>query len=130
MFYHLPFHPELSSTNVTSITSYMCLFMWKRQLKHWYVKYVKHVSRRKKGNRKTHATKGTKLFWFPINKIKIPDIFYKIIKFLGMSWASVIAHKHVLLLIIWVETAPSKENLLKPKAEDLAKVAGKKEILL
>ena len=33
---------------------------------------------------------------------KIPDIFYKILKFLGPSWASIIAHKDLLDLIIWV----------------------------
>ena len=37
------------------------------------------------------------LFWFPVKDIMIPDIFYKILKFLGTSWASVIAHKHLLL---------------------------------
>ena len=47
MFYHLPFLPELSSTNVTSITSYMCLFMWKRHLRHCYVKCVENDSRKK-----------------------------------------------------------------------------------
>ena len=47
MFYHLPFHPELSSTNVTSIISYMCLFMCKKHLKHYYVKCVTWFKKRK-----------------------------------------------------------------------------------
>ena len=73
----------------------MCLFMCKIHLKHCFVKCVENDSR-KKGDPKTHAKK-TSLFGFPINNIKIPDIFYKILKFLGTSWASVIAHKHLLL---------------------------------
>ena len=48
MFFHLPFHPELSSTNVTSITSVMCLFMCKRHFKHCYVKCVENDSRKKR----------------------------------------------------------------------------------
>ena len=43
MFYYLPFNPELSSTYVTYMTSYMCLFMCKRHLKHCYVKYVNYT---------------------------------------------------------------------------------------
>ena len=54
--YYLPFHPELSSTDVTFIASYMCIFMCKIHLKHCYVKCVENDSR-KKGNRKTHAKK-------------------------------------------------------------------------
>ena len=45
--FHLPFHPDLSSTNVTSITSSMCLFMCKRHLKHCFVKCVENDSRKK-----------------------------------------------------------------------------------
>ena len=56
MFHHLPFLPELSSTNVTYITSFMCLFMCKRNWEHCHVKYVENYSR-KKGNCKTHAKK-------------------------------------------------------------------------
>ena len=41
--------------------------------------------------------KAYELFWFPVKNIKIPDIFYKILKFLGSSWASVIAQKDLLL---------------------------------
>ena len=41
-------------------------------------------------------------FKFIGKDIKIPDIFYKILKFLGTSWASVIAHKDLLDLIIWM----------------------------
>ena len=46
------------------------------------------------------------MFWFPVKDIKIPDIFYKILKFLGPSWASIITHKNLLDLIIWMYTAP------------------------
>ena len=48
MFFHLPFHPELYSTNVTYTTSCMCLVMCKRRLKHCYVKCVENNLRRKK----------------------------------------------------------------------------------
>ena len=47
MFFHLPFHPELYSTNVTYTTSSMCLVMCKRRLKHCYVKCVENDSRKK-----------------------------------------------------------------------------------
>ena len=57
MFFHLPFYPELSSLNGTCITSYLCLFMCKRHLKHYYVKCVENDSR-KKGMGKTHAKKA------------------------------------------------------------------------
>ena len=46
--------------------------------------------------------KACTLFWFQVKDIKIPDLFYKILKFLGASWASVIAHKDLLDLIIWM----------------------------
>ena len=49
---------------------------------------------------KTRTKKAQTLFWFPVKDIKIPDIFYKILKLLGTSWASVIAHKDLLDLII------------------------------
>ena len=45
MFLYLPFHPELSSTNVTYITLFMCLFMCKRHFKHCYVKCLGNNSR-------------------------------------------------------------------------------------
>ena len=38
---------ELLSTNVTGITSYMCLFMFNRHQKHSNVKYVGNISRKK-----------------------------------------------------------------------------------
>ena len=38
--------------------------------------------------------------------MEISDIFYKIKKFLRTSWASIIAHKGLLHLIIWVWTTP------------------------
>ena len=60
----------------------------------------------KKENLQTHAKKNTIICWFPVKDIKIPDIFYKIQHFLTMSWASVIAHKDLLDLNIWMQTAP------------------------
>ena len=60
---------------------------------------------------KTFTKKALTLFCFPVKDIKIPDIFYKIQKILGTSWASVIAHKDLLDLIIWMQTAPFKEEL-------------------
>ena len=51
---------------------------------------------------KTFTKKAYTLLWFPVTDIKIPEIFYKILKFLGTSWASVIAHKNLLDLIIWM----------------------------
>jgi hypothetical protein len=57
--------------------------------------------------RKT-KTKITKImqkaqdFLVPIEAIKIPDIFYKIQKFLKTSLASVVTHKNLLDLIIWM----------------------------
>ena len=69
--------------------------MCKRHVKHCYIKCVGNDSRKKK-NHKIHA-KSTSIFWCPVKDIKSPDFFYKILKFLGTSWASVIAHKHLLL---------------------------------
>ena len=68
---------------------------------------------RKKRNLQNTCKKRTSIFWFPVKDIKIADIFYKILKILGPSWASVIAHKHLLLWIIWFETAPYKTFLWK-----------------
>ena len=79
----------------------MCLFMCKRHLKHVHVKCVENIMR-KKGNYKTHAKKSISLFLIPVKDIKIPDIFFKIQKFIRASWASVIAHKVLLHLIIWM----------------------------
>ena len=53
-------------------------------------------------DKKAFTKKALTLFWFPVKDIKIPDIFYKILKFLGPSWASIIAHKYLLDLIIWM----------------------------
>ena len=42
-----------------------------------------------------HLQKKTlTLFRFQVKDTKIPDIFYKILKFIGMSWASVITQKN------------------------------------
>ena len=54
-----------------------------------------------------------KLFRFPVKDIKIPNIFYKIQKFLGASRASVIAHKDLLDLIIWSRQPLLNNGLIK-----------------
>ena len=69
MFYHLPF--------VTSITSYMCLFMCKRHLKHSYVNCVENDSREKRKSQNTckkkhkHISKSSRApklhYWFKSN---------------------------------------------------------------
>ena len=43
---------------------------------------------------KTFTKKTLTLFWFPVKDIKIPVP--------GPSWASIIAHKDLLDLIIWM----------------------------
>ena len=53
--------------------------------------------------------KSISLFLIPVKDIKIPDIFFKIQKFIRASWASVIAHKDLLHLIIWMKTAPCQK---------------------
>ena len=58
---------------------------------------------------KTLEKKAHTLFWFPVKDIKIADNFYKIQKFLRLSWASVIMHTDLLHLIIWMKTTPSKK---------------------
>ena len=60
---------------------------------------------------KTLAKKAHTLFWFPVKYIKISDNFYKIHKFLGLSWASVITHKELLHLIIWKTLSALKLEL-------------------
>ena len=55
---------------------------------------------------KTLTKKAKTLFWFPVKYIKIPDIFYKILRFLVPSWASIIAHTDLLDQIFWMLTAP------------------------
>ena len=95
MFLHLPFHTELSSTNGTYKTSLMGLFMCKRHLKHYYVKCVENDSI-KKGNSKTRAKKAETNLGSQSKISRFQTYFTKIIKFLGTSWASVIANKHLL----------------------------------
>ena len=67
--------------------------------------YLSHVWKRvqdEMADEKTFAKKAQTFFWFPVKDIKIPDIFFKIQKFIRASWASVIAHKGLLHLIIWM----------------------------
>ena len=46
--------------------------------------------------------KKHKLFLIPVKDVKIPEIFHKIQKFLRTTLASVIVHKVLLHLIIWI----------------------------
>ena len=123
MFFHVPFNLELLSTNVTGITSYKCLFMCKRHLKHINVKCVENVSR-KDIESQNSCKKSTSIFWFPVPDIKMPNIFYKIQKFLRITWASIISHKNLLHLIIWMLTAlkpfpPNLQDTINPKPLEL-----------
>ena len=52
----------------------------------------------KKGNHKKYMQKGIGLFLIPVKDIQIPDIFYKIQKFLRTTRVAVIAHKVLLHL--------------------------------
>ena len=96
--FYLPFYLELSSTHVTSTTSYMYLFMCKRHLKHFHVKCVETILIKKEITK--HMQDSISLFLIPVKDIKIADIFFQIQKFIRASWASVIAHKFLLHLII------------------------------
>ena len=51
---------------------------------------------------KNFTKKALTLFWFTVKDINILDIFYKTREFLGTLLASVIAHKDLLDLIIWM----------------------------
>ena len=65
--------------------------------------YLSHVWKRvqdEMADEKTFTKKAQNFFWFPVKDIKIPDIFFKIQKFIRASWASVIAHKDLRNLII------------------------------
>ena len=42
------------------------------------------------------------IFWFLVKDINNPGIFYKIQNFLRTSWASIITHKDLLHIIIWM----------------------------
>ena len=92
MFSHLLFHLELFSTHMTSITLYMCVFMCKKHLKHFHVNCVGNMSRKRREHT-NHMQKSISLFFIPVKDIQIPNIFFKIPKFITASWASVIADK-------------------------------------
>ena len=62
----------------------MCLFICKRHLKQFHVKYVEKDSRTKRRLQNT-CKKDTSIFWFQVKDIKIPDIFYKIQQVLTTS---------------------------------------------
>ena len=68
MCYHLPCLPELSSTNVTSITLYICLFMCKIHLKYCYINCVKidfFFKYKKKSQNPKHMQKPNKHILVP-----------------------------------------------------------------
>ena len=67
---------------------YTCNVCGKKFNIKWYMKNI---------SKKTQA-----LFWFLVEDIKIFENFYKIQKFLRLSWASVITHKDLLHLIVWM----------------------------
>ena len=57
VFFHFQFHPELSSTNVISITLYICLFICKRHLNVW--KIIKE--KKKKISKHMHLLQNLKV---------------------------------------------------------------------
>ena len=63
---------------------------------------------KKKQPMRKHSQKKHKHFsWIPVKDIKIPElIFFKIKKIIKASWDSVIAHKDLRHIIIWMQTAP------------------------
>ena len=75
--------------------------MWKRHLKHCIVKCVENISRKTEEDG-TLTNKAQHIFWFPVEDIKISDMFYKIQNFLGTPWASIIT----IYLIKLLSTGP------------------------
>ena len=59
--------------------------------------WKKYQEKRKSQNT---CKKSISLFLIPVKDIKIPDMFFKIQKFIRASWASVITHKVLLHFII------------------------------
>ena len=51
---------------------------------------VWEIFQEKTENQGTHAKKAQIFFWYPVEAIRISDIFYKIQNFLAASWASII----------------------------------------
>ena len=78
----------------TLIWGYTCNVCGKKFKIKWYME-------------KTFEKKAHTIFWFPMKDIKISDNFDKILNFPRTSWASVITHKDLLHLIIWMYTTPS-----------------------
>ena len=67
-------------------------------------RHLKHINVKTRENIESQNTckPSIGIFWFLIEDKKIPDIFYKIQKFLRKPWASIIMHKDLLHLIIWM----------------------------
>ena len=99
--FYLPFHLVLSSTHVTSTTSYMCLFMRKIHLKHVHVICVENILR-KKGNHKKHAKKTQKPIFDHSQRYQNSRHIFRNPKVHQSVMASVITHKVLLHLIIWM----------------------------
>ena len=73
------------------------------------------IFQEKRGITKDLLKKAPTCFCFPVKDNKIPDISYKIQKILRTTWPSIITHKDLLHLIIWMKTTPwTKSKLLKP----------------
>ena len=96
VFCYSMFSLEIFSTHLTLIC-FKCLLHIR---KHLYE--VIFVTFKIKWYKKNISKKAHKFFCFPVKDIKISDNCYKIQKFLRLCWASVITHKHLLHLLIWM----------------------------
>ena len=101
VFCNSMFSLDIFSTHLTLICSKCLLHMNKHLYEVRPVTFVERSSRLN-GTSKNISKKAHKLFWFPVKDIKISDNFYKIQKFLRLYWDSVITHKDLLHLIIWM----------------------------
>ena len=66
--------------------------MCKKHLKLFHVNCVGNMSRKRREHT-NHMQKKCKLILIPVKDIQIPNVFFKIPKFITASWASVIADK-------------------------------------
>ena len=101
VFCEYMFSLEIFSTHLTLICFKYLFHMKKHLYEVVYVTFVE-ISLRLNGRWKNICKKAHTLFWFPVKDIKISDNFYKLQNFLRTSWASVIMHKDLLHLIIWI----------------------------
>ena len=67
--------------------------MCKKLLKHFHVNCVGNMSRKRREHTNHMQKKHKLIFFIPVKDIQIPNIFFKIPKFITASWASVIADK-------------------------------------